>query len=356
MTAQQSPGAQQQAAAPPPVVVLSASLRVLVNAEALNMAEAVGNYVRHRKAPVVLQDSQGYSVIYVPAISGESIAHGYQLVLAKLAAQRNLPVAEADLQGYFMKFADNSIIEKYYRKELAKALGVGEGEVVKVLKDEKTPTEKIEEAILKASVVADVGGFLYTERTLKRISPVRFSYMLPAIDAVQKGGAAVLPQLHVRYTPEAARREQALYNIESGSALYTLTAEVVLSDIGRTSKGKPLQDVKQRAAAALDALIAVLDGMLFGAKKSRYMPQWKVQSLVAAVSKGPVEFVVSPGVDRNYLMETAQRAKAVSEATGTQIQLFYYNGEGLPEPQGPHKASTHTEALLKARDAALTHL
>ena len=33
---------------------VSLSARVLVNVEALNMIEAVGNYTRHRRAPMVI--------------------------------------------------------------------------------------------------------------------------------------------------------------------------------------------------------------------------------------------------------------------------------------------------------------
>ncbi|MEZ0394293.1 MAG: type I-A CRISPR-associated protein Cas7/Csa2, partial [Desulfurococcaceae archaeon] len=55
---------------PAPLIInLSVSARILLNAEALNMAESVGNYSRHRKAPVVIPAEDGYTVIYVPAVS-----------------------------------------------------------------------------------------------------------------------------------------------------------------------------------------------------------------------------------------------------------------------------------------------
>ena len=79
------------------MVYVGVSARVLVNVEALNMSESVGNVVRHKKAPIVtpvVRDGEviTYSLRYVPVISGESIAHGYQALLASLASLRGLPV------------------------------------------------------------------------------------------------------------------------------------------------------------------------------------------------------------------------------------------------------------------------
>jgi len=38
---------------------VSLTLRVLVNNEALNMAESVGNVTRHRRAPIVIASGRG---------------------------------------------------------------------------------------------------------------------------------------------------------------------------------------------------------------------------------------------------------------------------------------------------------
>lgn len=343
------------------VVNLSLSMRVLVNAEALNMAESVGNYTRHRKAPVVFSAGNGeYSVIYVPAVSGESIAHSYQQILANIAQQRNLPVAKYELNGYFMKFSDDKIISKYYKEELAKVLGVKPDDAIKKLKEMEG--DSIEEAILKTSVVADVGGFLYTEGLVKRTAAIRFSYLLPALDALEKGGASILPQLHVRYTPGAEKGEQTPFYVESGSALYTLTADLVASDIGKTSAGKTLDNARQRVEAAIDALIALVDGMLFGAKRSRYLPQWDVRSILASVSKGPVEFVVSPGVTKDYVKETYERALAITNSiSNMEVHLYAYTGNDADKPSikesktvSYEEGLNHTDVLTKAKSKVLS--
>ena len=72
---------------------LSISARLLVNVEALNMVESVGNVVRHRRAPIIVpsQDKNEYVLVYTPVISGENLANAYQRWLAQLAKQESLP-------------------------------------------------------------------------------------------------------------------------------------------------------------------------------------------------------------------------------------------------------------------------
>jgi len=343
------------------ILNLSLSARIMVNAEALNMAESVGNYTRHRKAPLVIRSGDTYSIVYVPAVSGESLAHAYQEILAKIASERGLPVTEMDKNGFFIKYADKNTLG-YYSKELAKVLGCSEDEVAKKLTELK-PCD-VERAILKTSVVADVAGFLQTETLVKRTSAIRLSYMLPTVDAVSGGGVAVTPQLHVRYTPEAKKKEQALFYVESGSALYALTAQLVISDITRLNycseqDGELAKEMPKRVGAALDALAAMIDGLLFGAKRSRYNPQWDVASMIVGLSKGPVEFIVSPGITRDYMKKTYERAVALSKILGNEIvvNLYAYNGEDAPKPQIDQsirnvtleEASSHTDALAKVR-------
>lgn len=356
-------------------VTLALSVRVLINAEALNMAESVGNYTRHRKAPVVISTETGYSVVYAPAVSGESLAHGYQQLLAQLAKARNLPVTRLDEQGYFLKFSSREIFDTWY-PELARIVGQPKAsEWVN-----KASLEEIERAFLTASVVADIGGFLFAERLLKRTSTVKFSYMVPTLDALEGGGVAVTPQLHVRYAPpemlreqkeEERERVQALFYVESGSALYTFTAELLASDISKLFYAKQPDPVlekqkRSRVELAVDALISLLDGLLFGAKRSRYMPLWDVQSLVATVSSGPAEFIPTPGLTKSYVKETYERAVALTNSiTDETVAIYAYVKEkGVDEPSvNPGvkrvvytKCSSHTEALVKAKEQAVSLL
>ncbi|MEM4977082.1 MAG: type I-A CRISPR-associated protein Cas7/Csa2 [Desulfurococcaceae archaeon] len=346
-------------------ITLSLSVRVLVNAEALNMAESVGNYTRHRKAPIVFATSDGYTVVYAPAVSGEALAHGYQQLLVQIAKSRGLPVTSMDEQGYFLKFSSTGILDNWY-PELQKYAGSS-----KVSEwAENASLEDLEKAFLKTSVVADIGGFMLAERLLRRTSAVRFSYMVPTLDALEAGGVSLTPQLHVRYAPpelvrrqEEERGQQALFYVESGSALYTFTAELVASDIARLFYAKQqdpqlAQERVKRVEAAVDALIAMVDGLLFGAKRSRYTPLWKVKSIVVSVSKGPIEFLVSPGVSRSYVKETYDRAVALVKGIPEQtVNIYTYIDENIEEPSVKAdvknvtytKVQNHTEALLEAK-------
>jgi len=367
---------------------LSLTARILINAEALNMAESVGNYTRHRKAPVVVPSESNYSIIYVPAVSGESLAHAYQTLLAHIASQKELPVTEMDLQGFFMKFSSEDIIKKYY-KELIKALKAkDEAEALDMLK--KIQPAEVERAILKTSVVADVGGFLYTGKTerkkkkaegkgeeeikisVKRTSAIRFAYLIPALDALITGGASLSPQLHVRYAPKPEEGVQSLFYVESGSALYTLTAQLVISDIGRVLSDPRIRDEEleeqrvNRIEAAIDALTVLVEGVLFGAKRSRYMPQLDVRSILVAYSRGPVEYNVSPGLTKDYMVKSYERAVALAKSLGNSliVNMYGYNGEGeyLQEPVVKpevrnvkfEKTSTPAEALLKAKERVMS--
>ncbi|MDI9611029.1 MAG: hypothetical protein QFX36_06850 [Archaeoglobales archaeon] len=97
---------------------------VLLNVEALNMTESVGNYVKHRRVPVILP-SNGYTTLFVPAISGESIAHGFQALLAEVAKKNNLPVCKLCEKGIFLKSTNIDTISSAYPNSTPKKFLVG---------------------------------------------------------------------------------------------------------------------------------------------------------------------------------------------------------------------------------------
>jgi len=324
---------------------VSLTLRVLVNNEALNMAESVGNVTRHRRAPIVVASERGYSIVYAPAVSGESLAYHYQKTLTQVAQSMNLPTTKMDRAGYYVKFSDDEIIKSLYDE-------------VKDVTSKTNPCE-VETTLLNASVVADVTGFLYTNKLVKRTSRIKFSYMIPTLDALESGATATYPQLHVRYIPPEKAKEQALYYVEGGSSLYMLTVDLDVSSIGIAEyceESKVPKDLvsqrSQRIEVALKALAAMFDGMIFGAKRSRYNPIWSVKSLLVSVSKGPVSFEVSPAVNKEYVKETYSRAVNLMKIIpDVKIKMYVFNGEGLEVPEDANlieQVKTHTEALEKA--------
>ncbi|MEM0444035.1 MAG: DevR family CRISPR-associated autoregulator, partial [Candidatus Caldarchaeum sp.] len=151
---------------------VSTSLRMLVNVESLNAVETVGNVSRHRVAPIVIPQDAGYTIKYVPAVSGESIGHGYQSVLADIALREGLPVGEFSARKEFLKYSGDSYLE-----------GISPP-------SNHDDIRRFEVDVLLKDVVSDVGGFLYTGKiSVKRTSRLQVGYLLPALEDVTNAAA-----------------------------------------------------------------------------------------------------------------------------------------------------------------------
>ena len=282
-----------------------------------------------------------------------SLAHHYQRHLAKAAKARGLNVTNMSLQGYFMKFSDTKIIDNYYPEVKGK-----------VGKNKDPCTNETE--IVKACTVADIGGFLYTDGMVKRTSRFSFTYMMPALDALKTGAAGVYPQLHVRYTPEAREGEQALIYVDNAGALYTLSFLLEVSSISKLDACKALgkspadlgrDERKARFEAAMDALSVMLGNMLFGAKRTRSMPHWKIESAVIVGSKGIAPFIPTPGHSQDYIADTAKRLKKQAEAAGIEdYELAYFTAEDAAKPEFGTEYENIESALKAVKEWALARL
>lgn len=289
--------------------------RVLLNVEALNMTESVGNYVKHRRVPVILP-SNGYTTIFVPAISGESIAHGFQLVLAEIAREKNLPVCKLCEKGIFLKSTNNSVFSAAF------------GE------DAPSNDFEFEKKVLNKCVVEDVGGFLYAERmNVKRTSNFFTGYMIPVKETLEN--VVIEPQLHSRYalgTPfvqhRGQQRGQMIYYVELSSAVYTFSFDFDSKFIGKATFSyqhageEVVTNKKQRIETALESIKKFLIEFCFGAKKTRFMPVIEWESLVIAVS-GDTWTVPSP-FSKNYV----ENAKKKLEKVNYKTKLFIYPEQG----------------------------
>ncbi len=290
--------------------------RVLVNVEALNMTESVGNYVKHRRVPVILPTG-GYTAFFVPAISGESIAHGFQQVLAEVAKSSNLPVCSLCERGIFLKSTNEEVIKKAFN-------------VAKVPKDE----HEVEALIVKNCVVEDVGGFLYAPKgggQVKRTSNFATGYMIPVKEALES--TVIEPQLHMRYalgTPfvkskrAAGQLGQMIYYVELASSVYAFSFDLDTKFIGKATYsidhvGEDLVDnVKERVKSALQALELFISEFMFGAKRTRFLPVVEWESLVIAVSDD-VWTVPSPN-SAKYVKESINKLQSVNP----NVNLFIY--------------------------------
>lgn len=352
------------------MVYIGVSGRFLVNIDALNMAESVGNVVRHKKAPVVVRDKSGYVIRYVPVISGQSIAHGYQELLVSVARKYGLSVCPLCAEGVFVKHGADEIIkriaEKYGKAYARELLNLSKATSKKGSQEDFV--EKFEEKVISNCYVEDVGGFLYPGKIpVKRTSRFMTGYMVPSLKYITAVG--VEAQMHVRHDPRSAAGRageetgQAIYYVETASALYTVTMGLDLDYVGcyaSASGGwRELADARKRREAAVTALAMLVEGMLWGAKKSRFMPSAVPESLVVTVSH-PFPFNPTPGHRDDYIVDTIRRAKGFLEAAKNAsseafIEVYYYmsaDSAALKPEAGAKAVETAAQAVL----AALKHV
>jgi CRISPR-associated protein Csa2 len=326
------------------MVFLSLSARILLNVEALNMVESVGNFIRHRRAPIVVPTNTGFILKYVPVLSGESLAHAYQELLADLAARSGIKVCDNCRAGYFIKHSDDSVLEDWAKKV-------------------KDKPEEFEKAVVQNCVVEDIGGFLYAgAQPVKRTSRFQVGYVVPAYDTLTT--AAVEAQFHVRYAREL--KFQSIYNIEVGSAVYVLGFNLDVDGIGilssiKTSEGVPKEERLKRIELAVKALGFMLSNSFFGAKRSRFTPAWKVLNAVAVVSH-PIPITADPAHTKDYVLTTMKKVesfkKLVSGGTlkfeeDIWVGLYKSKDETLPEVKGVEEVDNIVMLMDKALDKIL---
>jgi CRISPR-associated protein Csa2 len=339
------------------MVYVGISARIVVNVGALNMAESVGNVVRHKKAPVVVPlGEEGFTLRYVPVISGQNIAHGYQEILADLASKRGLPVCPLCKNGVFLKHSSTDIFDDLkklgakYVDELRKIISSKSTDVVDKM-------HLVEKEIIANCVVEDVGGFLLTDVPVKRTSRFYSGYAIPSLSYLS--AAATEAQFHIRHDIRPERGRQAIYYVETSSALYALNVALDIDGIGCTSavKKEALDNRDLRLEVALEALAYLISGPGFGAKRSRFLPHWEVESLVVTVSH-PLSFNPVPAHDDNYIVRTVKFASKLEEETrlflgeNSYVKVFYYKSEGSPvkEPErGAERAETPLDAVLLSK-------
>jgi len=292
---------------------LAATFRVLVNVEAFNAIEPLGNVIRHRKASVAVSRGGSIEIVTVPTASGEALRHAYQYALAQLAALRGVPVCSWCRRGEFIKHG--VLVPELYQDEK---------DLYSILTDNSRPIDEKEFEVVKRCVVEDVAGFLAPARTpVKRTSRIQVSYLVPSMVEVKRGAFAVDIQFHVRHAPQAQAKApqnvqpspQSIYYVESASAVYTFSTVLDIGGIGIVVKSDgsiESLDSKERLARALlavEALAEVVKSGGIGGKQSNYMPHWVPLSGVIVVSR-PVKFVPTPPHVENYVSDTIINVKS----------------------------------------------
>ncbi len=332
------------------MVFVSISARLLINVEALNMVESIGNVTRHRRATVIVFDKNrnSYSKVEVPAISGESIAHAFQeaLVLsARTIYGDGAPICAWCARGEFFKSMDNK-------------------HTMDAAKDIKNPA-KFEEVIIKNCLVEDIGGFLRADRPpVKRTSRFQVGYLVPTYDAISS--TVLDTQFHVRHAPSEVAKErkekreerevqaQMIYYVETGGAVYGFNMNIDIDGIGKTSMLE-VKDVlsrderEKRIRTVMSALLIILSSNMFGAKRTRFLPIIDVKSAIAAVSD-PIPFTVAPAMNKDFIESTLRKRNRFLEVTkklkiDENINLYAFSNE-VEIPEGIVKVDS-IEHLLE---------
>lgn len=304
-------------------VFVSIRGRVLLNSEALNMTESVGNYVKHRRVPMVVrEDDSTYAVYFVPAISGESIAHGLQRIVSEKCKEATspLPVCKLCERGIFLKSSNNSVFEESFGISLKK-----EGKGI-----------DIEETIISKCTVEDIGGFLYAEEdNIKRTSNFFTGYMVPAQESLRN--AVIEPQLHSRYAlgtkfvrgtksvEGRKERGQMLYYVEISSSLFTFSLDIDTRYIGKLTfnvdnAGRQVisdDERRRRIEVLFDSVRTLLVENGFGAKKTRFLPIVDWESIVIAASDKT--WTVPSPFTGDYIERAKKKLEKINYNTDTYI-------------------------------------
>lgn len=318
------------------MVFVSISLRYLVNMESLNGIESVGNISRHRVAPMIIPTNNEYSVKYVPAVSGESIAHAYQMLLVDEALKKGLPVGKRSKLGELLKYTDDDLLKE---ENISKP-------------ENYNDARRFEVDVMLKDIVSDIGGFMYTGKIpVKRTSVFQVSYMIPVYDSSSET-AALEAQFHVRFSPSDPENYQNPYTVEVGSALYTFTFNIDTDKIAvpstageKTDNEELLQSQKdKRIEVAKNALIRLLENLDFGAKRSRFSPIAELRSAVGIKSLVPI--VVTPGVTSNYINDTYTRVTSLEQkGIVSKPKLLAINKENLNIKENIDKVETISDLI-----------
>jgi len=305
--------------------------RVMMNVESANMVERLGNVSKKRTVPIVVYEGAGkYSLVWVPAISGNSLAHHYQEEIARIVTGKNFMAPEKGVfsecrgrvdnlcaQGIFLKHFSLEEIKKLTGKSLLKDWEIELCERYAGKRLSLRDMRDVERTIVDNCVVEDVGGFLVSEGPTRRTSCVRFSYALPTEDAIK--ASQVDNQMMVRHAGYVQSFLDAPVQLpfyeQRASALYGFNVEADLCCIGCYSLGEGCVrgkcDADARRCIALYALLPLLE-MNVGAKRSRSMPHVKVEMSLAVISEKP--FPMPPATLK--LEELLEEVKTKSEKFG----------------------------------------
>ncbi len=308
------------------MVFISVRGRIWLQAEAANMVESIGNYVKHRRVPIMIKERDSWLTFFVPAISGESIAHNYQTLLAE-ELRKNNDVCRYCEKGIFLKSTNAEVYKEV----------IGESPQKGSKRDQLDSVLEIERSIVSKCGVEDIGGFLYAEQpNVKRTSSFSTGYLTPVKEALKI--VSIDPQLHSRYAlgtkfikAGEGAAGQMIYYVELSSALFSFSFDLDTKYVGKYTfhvdeYGKNIvsdEKIKNRVIASLEALKRLLIEFPVGAKRTRFNPldlRW--DSIAIAVSDAV--WTMTSSFTRDYIERAMVKKSKISYNT----MIYAYAEEG----------------------------
>ncbi|RLF81131.1 type I-A CRISPR-associated protein Cas7/Csa2 [Thermococci archaeon] len=292
--------------------------RVRVNAHSLNAQGGGGtNYVEITKAKVSINTDKGWRVLEVPAVSGNMLKH-----------------------WHFVSFVDFFRETDFGKNLTERALrynGVrfGQGETSAKKADGSNVNLDSEEVIIKNFADADVHGFLAPKKGIRRVSPVKTSFLIPAEDFIKEADERLIYAVkHNRVDVDetgaiksGGDTAQMLFNREYATGLYGFEIVLDLGFVGvpQANSTKLVitgDEKKARVEAALKALIPMLSGYI-GANLTRSFPVFKLEEFIAVASDKPIPALVH-GFYEDYV-EISKNIVSNAEKLGFEMRTFGYN-------------------------------
>lgn len=372
---------------------VSISARILVNLDGLNNVESVGSYVRHRKAPVIVFNNSKYELKYVPVISGEALGHAFQECIVDVAERWKLPIGYYSRRREFIKFADDKIVQD---EGLTPPKSIAEIPIFELDVLSKDIVADIGGFLylgdipVKRTSTFKVGYMIpaFDNIDVAILDPQQHARHVSMLDD-KRDRDDKADRDDERDKDDKTNRDdktappQMIYYRELGSALYTFRISIDIDKVSKPVNTKELiekyynrkirekmekmkkekskkeieepsnevnemknlisewdkrmnalQKVRnKRIKALLYALLDFFSNLQFGAGRSRWDPDMKIQSIVAVVSDN-ARFEASYGNYKGYIRDTVERARMYLEARkqlgdrSPKISIFFFDNEG----------------------------
>lgn len=301
--------------------------RIRLNAHSLNAQGGGGtNYIEITKTKVTVKTKNGWTVVEVPAITGNMLKH-----------------------WHFVGFVDHFKTTQYGVNLTERALRYngtrfGQGETTAAKANGATVQLNDEATIIRELADADVHGFLAPNTGYRRVSLIKTSFILPTENFIRQveGERLITAIKHNRVDvnesgaiSSGSDTAQMLFSREYATGLYGFSIVLDLGLVG-IPQGSPVKfeenqpkpnividpnERKARIESALKALIPMLSGYL-GANLARSFPVFKIEELIAVASEEPIPALVHGFYD-DYVEVNKSIIKNAREL-GFDVKAFTY--------------------------------